>query len=157
MYYQTPAYNIGETPERGAPGSLDGIHFEDIIIDLSAPVDGFDQYVNSDPARGWFGAFEMGSNIGYVTFENIDITLHPETYPLSRMIVVGPKSIRVGDREVFDPYVSNAVECISLKDIKVNGAPMGSHLEHIHVTKFDDINSDGMSTGKGVLKKVIVE
>jgi len=154
LYFQTPAYEIGTSPERGAAGSLDGVHFEDIEIDLSAPVDGFDAYENSDPVRGWFGAFEIGNNAGMITFENIRITLHPESYPLSRLIVVGPKSIRVGDREIFDPYISSRVGCISLKDITVNGAPMKSHLDLIHVTAFDDVNGDGCSTGRGVLERV---
>ncbi len=156
MYYQTPAYDIGTAPEKGAPGSMDGIHFEDIEIDLSRPVDSFDAYENSDPVRGWFGAFEMGSNIGFVSFENIRITMHQDKYPISRMIVVGPKSIRIKDREVFDPYVSNSVECIFLKDITVNGEPMKRHAELIHITRFDDVNGDGNSTGKGSLGKIIV-
>lgn len=155
MYYQTPSYVIGASPERGAPGSMDGIHFEDIVIDLSAPVDGFDEYLYSDPLRGWFGAFEMGSNIGTVTFEDIRLTLHPDVYPLSRMIVVGPKSVRVGEREIFDPYVSNEVDCISLKNITVNGVPAENADALIRVTEFDDINGDGNSTGRGVLKKVL--
>jgi len=157
LYYQTPAYRIGTAPEKGAAGSLDGIYFDDIDIDLTAPVDGFDAYENSDPIRGWFGAFELGSNIGDISFENIRITLHREKYPLSRMIVVGPKSIRKDDIEVFDPYISNIVGSITLKDITVNGETMKRHGELIHITRFDNINGDGNSTGKGNIGRIIIK
>ena len=154
MYYQTPKYIVGEEPERGAPGSMDNIFFEDIEIDLSAPVDGLNDYLNSDPVRGWFGAFEMGSNIGYVSLENVRVTLHNDKYPLSRLIVVGPKSARKGELEVFDPYISNRVECISLKDVTVNGELLTNCEGHIRITRFDDVNGDGKSTGQGFLEKV---
>ena len=157
MYYQTPAYRIGAEPEKGAPGSMDGIHFEDIEIDLSAPVDGFDAYKNSDPVRGYFGAFEMGSNIGFVSFENIRITMHRDVFPISQFIVIGPKSILQNGVEVFDPYVDNNVGCISLKNITVNGEPMKRHGDFIHLTRFDDVNGDGHSTGCGHLEKIIIE
>ena len=158
MYFQTPRYTLGTAPEYGAAGSMSGIFFEDIEIDLIAPVDAkFDTYTKSDPVRGWFGAFEMGNNIDYVSFENIRLTLYPEKYPLSRFAVVGPKSVVVDGREVFDPYISNTVECIVLKDIFINGEKLTKWQDAIHITEFDNVDEDGCSTGKGTLKQVVME
>lgn len=159
VYFQTPAYPLGTDPERGDAGSVDHLYFEDIDIDLLGPVDGkFDEYKYSDPVRGWFGAFELGSNINYISFENIRLKTHPDEYPLSRMIVVGPKSVyRAPDKEVFDPYITNTVECISLKNITVNGERVTDAEKLIRVTVFDDVNGDGRSSGRGSVKTVIVE
>lgn len=157
MYYQTPRYRIGEEPEKGAPGTLDGVFFEDIDIDLNAPVDSFPEYLDSDPLRGWFGAFELGSNIGYLSLKDIRIRLYPEKFPLTRLIVVGPKSIRRGEYEIFDPYISNTVDCIELENITVNGIKADDARALVRVTEFDDINGDGHSGGKGVLKKILLK
>lgn len=156
LYYQTPRYLIGEEPEKGAQGSLDGIFFEDIDIDLSAPVDKLDEYLNSDPVRGWFGAFELGNQIGRLSLKDIRLQLYPEKYPLTRLIIIGPKSARAGDFEIFDPYISNTVEHIELENITVNGRRITDAEELIHITRFDDINHDGKSSGSGTLQHVVI-
>ena len=158
LYYQTPAYKIiGEEPERGGPGSGDYIFFEDIKIDLNAPIDGFREYKTSDPVRGAFAGFELGANIGHLFFENIDLTLYPEHYPLSYLFCVGPKSVVSGDREVFDPYVSCDVGCVQLTDIRVNGKRPDDVTPYIRAVVFDNINNDGRSTGRGKISCVKYE
>ncbi len=160
LYYQTPGYKIvGGEPERGGPGSGDYIFFEDIRVDLNAPIDRFDAYVHGDPVRGAFAAFEFGSNIGHLFFENIDLTLYPEKYPLSYLFCVGPKSIVSGngEYEVFDPYVNCRVDCVSLKNIRVNGENPDDIAPYIRAVTFDNINNDGRSSGRGEIVRVIYE
>ena len=157
LYFQTPSYQIGTAPEAGAPGSVSNIYFDDIDIDLSAPVDHFDEYVNSDPVRGVFGAFELGSNISSISFENIRLTWHGDKYPLSCLVSVGPKSIRVGDREIFDPYISNHVENIYLKDVYVNGEKLTETGDMVRCVRFEDVNGDGHSTGAGTIGSIAIE
>ena len=160
LYYQTPAYKIvGEEPERGGPGSGDYLFFEDITIDLNAPIDGFREYRESDPVRGAFAGFEFGSNIGHLFFENIDLTLYPEKYPMSYLFCVGPKSALGGNGavEVFDPYVSCSVGCAELKNIRVNGTVPEEITPYIRTVAFDDINRDGRSTGRGEIACVKYE
>lgn len=158
LYYQTPAYKIvGGEPERGGPGSGDYIFFEDIRVDLNAPIDAFSEYWNSDPVRGAFAAFEFGANIGHLFFENIDLTLYPEKFPLSYLFCVGPKSIIVQDGavEVFDPYVSCEVGTVELTDILVNGEQPDDIAPYIRAVAFDNINNDNRSTGHGTIANVI--
>ena len=157
MYYQTPGYAIGTAPERGAVGSADWLYFEDISVDLDHPIDGFGQYQNSDPVRGAFGSFELGSNIGHIAFENIRLTLHRDRYPLTWLVVCGPKSICDGKYEVFDPYLSNEIGELTLKNITVNGQPAQSADDLVHVTSFDNVNNDSHSTGSGAIHKIIFE
>ncbi len=158
MYYQTPAYHVGrDVPERGAVGSADNLFFEKIIIDLDNPIDRFPAYMDSDSVRGAFGAFELGSNIGYVSFSDIDITMYPDRFPLSTLVTVGPKSIFLDGREVFDPYLSSHVGVLSFADIRINGVPAADITPLIRCVSFDDVNGDGMSTGAGTVGEIIFE
>ena len=158
LYYQTPAYRIvGGEPERGGPGSGDYLFFEDITIDLNAPIDGFREYTESDPVRGAFAGFEFGANIGHLFFENIDLTLYPEKFPYSYLFCVGPKSCVTnnGAVEVFDPYVSCEVGTVELKNIRVNGEEPDDIAPYIRAVTFEDINGDGRSSGTGVIANVV--
>ncbi len=160
LYYQTPAYRIvGGEPERGGPGSGDYIFFEDITIDLNSPIDAFNEYYHSDPVRGAFAGFEFGANIGHLFFENIDLTLYPEKFPLSYLFCVGPKSVIVGDGavEVFDPYVNCEVGTVELKNIRVNGVQPDDIAPYIRAIAFDNINNDNRSTGSGTIACVKYE
>ncbi len=158
LYYQTPGYKIiGEEPERGGTGSGDYLFFEDIKIDLNAPIDGFREYKESDPVRGAFAGFEFGANIGHLFFENIDLTLYPEKYPLSYLFCVGPKSCVVsnGTVEVFDPYVSCGAGTIELTNIHMNGVQPDDIAPYIRAVTFDNINNDNRSTGRGTIARVV--
>ena len=156
MYFQTPAYTIGtESPEPGAVGSSDNLFFEHITIDLNRPIDGFPAYMNGDPVRGAFAAFELGANIGYVSFSDIDITMYPDRFPLSYLVTVGPKSIDADGREVFDPYLSSHAETIALSDIRVNGTTAVLPAALVKCVSFDDVNGDGNSTGSGSIGQIL--
>jgi len=152
MYLQTPPYEIGGAREWAAVGSGGNMHFEDIEIDLDAPIDGLEAYLASDPVRGHFGAFEFGANLSSVSFKNIDITFHADKWPLSHLATVGPKSNRDGKRETFDPYVDCTVKCVTLENVRVHGvAPK----ELVRAVAFDDINKDGASSGRGRILRTV--
>ncbi len=157
-YLQTPPYKIGETPEWGETGSGGNLIFEDIEIDLTGPIDDIGQYASSDPVRGHFGAFEFGANLSSVEFRNIDVRLHADRYPLSHLVTVGPKSCVLpqndekGATEIFDPYVECHIGKVSLSNVRVGGAIPG---ELVHVTAFDDVNGDGLSSGHGEIRRII--
>ncbi|MCQ2450322.1 MAG: hypothetical protein MJ132_09100, partial [Clostridia bacterium] len=76
LYYQTPPYALNKAPEKGAVGSCDYLFFENICIDLTQPIDLLEPYTASDPIRGTIAAFELGANIGHLSFEDIELTLH---------------------------------------------------------------------------------
>lgn len=154
LYFQTPAYKIGESPEKGAVGSANNIFFEHITVDLDSPVDPLPEYLDGDPVRGAFGVFELGSNIGYISVSDIDLTLHREKYPLSYLICVGPKSIRMGDTEIFDPYLSSHIKTLELANIRVNGVKADDYTELVNISAFDDVNGDGNSTGCGTVSEI---
>lgn len=158
MYYQTPGYKIGTPPERGAVGSGDNIYFEDIDIDLCQPNDGFREYLEADPVRGAFGAFELGANIGTLSLENIRIKMYKDRFPNSYLLVCGPKSCigGNGDYEVFDPYLSSRTGRLILRDIFVNGEKSRDVKALVYETKFDDINKDGHSTASGVIEEIVI-
>ncbi len=156
MYYQTPRYELFvEEPERGAVGSADNLFFEKITVDLDRPIDAFPEYLNGDPVRGAFGAFELGSNIGYVSFSDIDITMYPERFPTSYLVTVGPKSILFHGNEIFDPYLSSHIGVLELNNIRVNGTPADNAARLVKCVSFDNVNGDGHSTGAGTVGEIL--
>ena len=157
LYYQTPRYRIrSQKPERGAPGSGDWLFFENIAVDLALPIDKFGEYMNSDPLRGAFAAFEIGANIGNLFLDDIDLTLYRDRFPLSYLLCAGPKSCVTdgGMCEIFDPYVSCKIETLNLSRIRINGAEPDLVEPYIRTIEFDDINHDGNSTGKGSIGNI---
>lgn len=157
MYMQTPPYLIGEMPERGEVGSAKNIYFENIDIDLNAPIDKFHDYLNGDKVRGTFAAFELGANIDGLKLENIRVKLYKETYPEGYILSIGPKSIVHNGKEIFDPYISSEAGNVVLKNIYVNDEKIKSLDGYIKEICFDDINCDGHSTGKGIFKHISIE
>ena len=151
LYFQTPRYKLTESPEKGDVGSGDNIYFEDIVIDLTEPIDKVREYLESDPVTGSIAGFEIGANIGNLYFENIDITLHRDEFPMSFLACVGPKSVRAWESEFFDPYINCTVENIYLKNVKVS--PENTE-NYIHEIVFNDIYNDGTATGKGTIKNI---
>jgi hypothetical protein len=151
MYLQTPQYVIGTEPEWAKIGSGGNLHFEDIEIDLDRPIDMFEAYTGSDPVRGHFGAFEFGANLTSIHFKNLKVKFHADRYPLSHLAVVGPKSVRLTDkqgkrREVFDPYVNCRVGKVVVENLEATGVVPA---KLVHATVFDDVNGDGRSSGRG--------
>ena len=159
MYFQTPRYIIGCSPEKGEAGSCDQIFFENIEIDLERPIDLFEAYCKSDSVTGTIAGFEMGSVLGDIYFENIDVTLHREKYPMSFFLCIGPKSVRYRNpegtlMEVFDPGVSSLVENLYLKNIKINGQQILNPENYIREIIFNDLYGDGDAIGTGEIKQI---
>ena len=157
MYLQTPPYAIGGEREKGAPGTVDNFFFENISADLHTPIDPFPEYVKGDRVRGVFAAFELGANIGTVTFENVDFTHHSEEFPLSYLVCIGPKSIVSGGKEFFDPYISCRAERLIFKNISVNGEKAKDIRPLLREVNFDDVNGDGESSGNGKILEAVYE
>lgn len=156
LYYQTPPYALGEAPEKGDVGSCDYLFFENIRVDLNAPIDLLPPYTESDEVRGTFAAFELGANIGHISLENIDLTLHKDRYPFSYLLCIGPKSYLTAGMETFDPYLSSVAKELRLRNIFINGEKVTDLSGFCKEIEFDDVNRDGFSTGKGKLEKVTV-
>ena len=157
LYFQTMRHNVGEARESGDTGSGDNIYFEDISIDLDEPVDKLKDYNESNPITGSIAGFEIGANIGNLYFENINITLHKDQYPMSFFMCIGPKSVRNGNLELFNPEINSTVRNVYLKNISVNSGNTDEAKKYIHQIVFDDIYGDGTATGKGIIKNIIVE
>lgn len=157
LYFQSHSYRYAfEDPESGSIGSADNIYFEDIKADLT-PIDMLPEYADSHPVKGTCAVFELGSNIGNVYFENIDITLHRDAYPLSYVACIGPKSARKGGLEYFNPDMSSHAEKLEFSTIRVNGEIVTDIGEFVRQIVFDDIYSDGKSSGKGSIDKIILK
>ena len=79
---------------------------------------------------------------------------------MSFAVCVGPKSslenYGQGFNEVFDPYISSAVEKLVLEDFYVNGEKITSPDGYIKEIHFDNINNDGRSTGHGTIREIEV-
>ena len=162
MYAQTPPCKIGKKREWYKVGSGGNIRFEDVVVDFNSPIDCWagSDYVNQDPVRGHIAPFEFGANLSKVTFKDVTVNFHCDKWRLSHLALVGPKSCRwfakkpgEADTEVFDPDLSCEVGEVVLDNVKIRGiAPA----ELVRATSFDNVNGDGESTGKGVIRKLTV-
>lgn len=156
LYCQTPPYTPPALPEKADVGSGDNIFFEDIKIDLDAPIDPLDEYLNSHKIKGAFAGFEFGLNAKSIYLKNIDLTLHRENFPLSYLAAIGPKSVRFNNgTEVFDPYFSSTVENLYLENITVNGTRPDDISPYIKEIVFDKLYDDIESSGKGKIEHII--
>ncbi len=156
LYCQTPPYTPPALPEKADVGSGDNIFFEDIKIDLDAPIDPLDEYLNSHKIKGTFAGFEFGLNAKNIYLKNIDLTLHREKYQFSYLAAIGPKSVRFNDgTEVFDPYFSSTVENLYLENITVNFIRPDDISPYIKEIVFDKLYDDIASSGKGKFGQII--
>lgn len=155
LYFQTPAHKLGTQPERGEVGSGKNIYFEDIQMDLKFPADRLEPYMNSDPIRGVFAAFEFGANINNVHLDNITVRMYQDKYPISFFACVGPKSVVTDEgMEIFDPDLSSLVDGVYYSNIVINGEKINDITPYMKEISFDDINHDGKSSGKGRFRNI---
>ncbi|MBO5262139.1 MAG: right-handed parallel beta-helix repeat-containing protein [Clostridia bacterium] len=158
LYCQTPPYKLGESPENGGVGSGDNIFFEDIDIDLDAPIDLLDEYLSNHPIKGTFAGFELGLNVKNLFLKNINLRLYREKYPLSYLMCIGPKSVRFKDgTEIFDPYFSSAAENIYFENVTVNGDRISDITPYIKEITFDRLYDDIPSSAFGKFNNIIVK
>ena len=161
MYLQLPAYK--DKPEESATiGSGNNIFFEDIDIDLKMPIDK-DLVLKNKEGYRHFAAFEICSNIDNLYFENVNVTMHKDSFPESSPIMIGPKSstaVYEGNiLEVFMPDTSCTVNNIYLKDFKVNGVNIENKSQAVNVIEMHK-NADYPNTlprggdGKGIVKNI---
>lgn len=153
LYLQTEPYHV-DSPILIGTGSANNLYFEDIDIDLDAPIDELDNYMRSDRLTGSIAGFEIGANIGSISFENIRFKHYRDKFPMSYLICVGPKSTRVGDMEVFDPYVTGIVEKMTCSDISVNGEKMTDISDYVHCVVFDRIYDSDYASGYGKINSI---
>ena len=155
LYCQTPVYFPNEKPEPARVGSGDNIFFEDIKIDLDSPIDPFPEYLNGDERVGSFAAFELGLNAKNIYFKNINLTLYKEKFPLSYLVTIGPKSIRLKNgAEVFDPYFSSIVENLHFENITVNNEKPLNILPYVKEIEFDNLYEDIDSSASGKINNI---
>lgn len=85
------------------------------------------------------------------------LTLHRDEYPLSYIVCIGPKSARDNDLEYFNPDMSSHAEKLEFSTIRVNGEIVTDIGDFVRQIVFDDIYSDGKSSGKGSIDKIILK
>ena len=76
---------------------------------------------------------------------------------MSYFLCAGPKSVRQGKTEIFDPEINSVIENVFLKNVSVNSGSTENAKEYIRQIRFDDIYGDGTSTGRGIIKNIIVQ
>lgn len=155
FYCQTPRYDKGCSPEPVEIGSGDNVLFDDIDIELDEPIDKLQPYLTADPITGAFAAFELGSNIENLFFRDIRLCLDRGRFPESHFLTVGPKSVRIGDTELFDPYFSSEVSNVYFENVSVNGERVDSLTPFVREIEFDALYPDMPSTAKGTVKSII--
>lgn len=155
MYLQTPAYK--EKPDGAKVGWGKNIVFENIEISLEEPVDKQPNYLNGNPITGHFAAFEIGSNIEGLYFENISVRLNKDKYPYSHFITVGPKSQYIPEKgiELFDPYIVCCVKNIYYKNVQINGKEISDLAPYIKEVQFNRLYDSEYATGYGKLENII--
>ena len=152
LYLQTAAYNIDEEHEPGEVSSCEAFFFENMEIPLRYPIDFFNAYYReSHPVKGAFGAFEIGTNIGLLSIENVSLTVDKEKYPMAFLCSVGPKTARQEGaiREVFNPDISCVVEEVRLKNITINGQKRDNIDDYLYEVDFTSFGG-----GTGTIKKI---
>lgn len=154
MYLQTPEYKYLDKPEKDVGvGQMENIFFKNIDVVATSPMDKQPNYLESKEIVGYFGAFEMGSDIDGVYFDSVKVKLDRKKYPLSQMIMIGPKSQYLPEYnvELFDPYVCCQVKNLVFKKVKINGKKLDCYDDYIKEICFDKIYEGDLSSGKGIL------
>ena len=159
FYFQSPPYNVNVGREGGDSGEGDNIFIEDVEMTLNKPIDSFEEYVGGDATLGSFACFEFGSRLGRVEMKNIKATYDREKYPTAYFACIGPKSIRRGATEVFDPDLSSSIDTLVLDDVEINGKKLTESdiSSYLHEIEFDNLYGDEGLCSKGVFKSITVK
>ncbi len=155
MYCQTPRFTKGSDPEKAGVGSGDNIIFEDVVIDLDEPIDLLGGYIENDPVTGSFAGFELGSNIDNLYLKDIKMNVDKQKHPYAYLLCIGPKSVRRGDVEIFDPYFSSVVKNVYIQNVVINGKQVDDLAPFVREIEFNALYDDMPSTAKGEIEKII--
>lgn len=146
MYLQTRRYEIGKgLRDRMGVGSGGNLFFEDIEFAWDGPDANAD-----DPLRAHRGVFQIGANLEGVRIRNVRATM-PADNPFAHLVCIGPISW-ISDKgkkpvyEIMDPWVSCTVSGLTIENVVY---PTGAPAEPVHCTVFDNVNGDGLSSGRG--------
>lgn len=158
VYFQSRPYSLADGPDayhyaNGRPGREDNIFFEDLVVDLDHPPDMLPPCRTGDPEIGHSAAWELGADIGSVYIRNVDVFAGLAEYPHLKVAQVGPKTYGLPGREAGDPYMNCSVARLVLDDVRIHGGAMA---QPVGVHSFDDINKDGMSSGRGSLGELVL-
>ncbi len=153
LYFQSPPYRLGTKPEGEGAGTADNLFFENVDIIAERP-----PYPIDVEETGYFGMFFINSDIGYISFENINYKTRENESPRTYLIAVGPMTWhpKSKDIETFDPYISSTVDIMELKNIFINGEKITDIDRLVKVIEFNDVNQDGFSSGKGKVNKILI-
>ena len=155
LYCQTPPYSVSIPQEKVSVGSGERILFEDIDIDLDAPIDLLDGYVTNDPVKGSFAGFELGLNIDSLYLKNIRFKCDKAKHPYAYLVCIGPKSARGNNGiEYFDPCFSSVAKNLYLENISVNGEVPNDISPYIREIEFDNLYDDIPATGCGKIENI---
>ncbi len=155
LYLQPQAYEVtGQLPELHGVGRGDNILFENISVDIF-PGDRVKEYMESDPVKGYFGAFEIGAHIGNIVFKNVTATVDKTRFPLARLVTVGPKSARLQSVELFAPYADASVKNMYFENVTINGERVKDAREYVKTVSFENVNLDGCSSGTGRVENIV--
>ena len=154
FYFQSPPYNINVGREGGDSGEGDNIFIEDVELTLNKPIDSFEEYVGGDATFGSFACFEFGSRLGRVEMKNIKATYDKEKYPTAFFACIGPKSIRRGVTEVFDPDLSSSIDTLVLDGVEINGEATFTRSNLITSTATKSFAAKGFSKALRLNKKI---
>ena len=157
LYTQTPPYKVGQSPEKTGVAGGDNIIFENVEAILDGPIDKLGGYMTNDPITGTFAVFEMGMNLKNMYLKDISLTIDKEKHPYAYLLSVGPKSVREGDMEYFDPYLSSTVNNVYLENIKINGKEEKELSPYIREIEFNQLYKDMESTAFGKIENVITK
>ena len=68
---------------------------------------------------------------------------------------IGPKSVREGDTQIFDPYFSSHTEKVYFENITVNGELIEDVTPYVREIVFDNLFDDMPSSAKGSIGEIV--
>ena len=81
---------------------------------------------------------------------------YKDKFPTSYLASIGPKSIRRGGKDIFDPYINSSVDELVLKQVCVNGEYLNSENseKYIKEISFNNLYGESCGTYSGEFKRI---
>ncbi len=85
--------------------------------------------------------------------------IYKEKNPTSYLVCIGPKSIRRGKKEIFDPYINSSVDELILTNVSANGEALKEEEKekYIHEIVFEDIYGENKEAAFGRIKSLVLK